>query len=1124
MLLGSEAFAQEALGPAQIIENPLSHYPYTDWEHVYRNQYRYDSTFTYVCCPNDANACRVKAYVRNGVAVRLEPTYDHQVCADLAGHTATAQWNPRTCLKGMAFHRRVYGRFRLSRPIIRKGWMEWADAGFPDLTPELKTRFRFDARGRDETVAVSWDVAFGYAARGIIAIATRYSGPAGRDRLLADGYPEEMLTHWKEAGTRTFKLRGGAGVGGFLGRYGMNRFANGLALLDAHVRNVGSDAAWGARTWSNYTWHGDQAPGFPFVHGLQSSDVDFSDVRSSRLIVLAGNNFLEDKIPEAHWFTEIRERGGKVVVIAPEYGPSATRADYWISLRPGLTETALFLGIARIIIDRRWYDADFLKKYTDLPLLIRTDTLKRLRPQDIIPHYQNKDISRGPSCVLQGLTRDQRQKLGDFVFWDTRSRRPHAITRDDVGERLRGLDPALEGSFQLKTVDGGQITVMPLFEAYRRHLKDYGLATVSEITGAPRELIARLAKDIATIKPVSIHIGEAVNHSFHATLATRAAHLPLMLTGNIGQRGAGCHTWGGTHKSAVFQGTRWSGPGIDGWTAEDPFHPSLEAEADGKSIRMNKRTYDEEVAYWGHGDKPLIVNTPKFGRKIFTGQTHMPTPTKLIWCSHADLVNEAQWSYELLRSALPRVELIMLSGIEMTASVEYADIVFPANTWMELEYPDITISGSNPFVQIWKGGIKPLHDTKDDVAILAGLAAKIGETVQEPRFADYWRFALEGYPEIYIQRLLDSSSTTRGYRVDGILARGGAALLQNRTYPRVAFWEQVHESQPFFTSTGRLQAYCDEAQAVAYGENFIVHREGPEATPYLPNVIVSTNPLVRPENFGVRADEQAPDLRAIRNTKKSWARVKATRNPLWTRGYNFLCLTPRSRYRVDAEWSTCDWIALLDSNFGEPFRTDRGAVYFGEPQVHMSPQSARELGILDGDYVFVDANPDDRPYIGWKEEDPLYKVGRLMLRLKYNPACPARAVILYHASQMATEKSVRAMETHADGRALAEDGYQAGFRHGSQSSVTRSWLMPMHQLDGLFHKRKNQAAFVFGHEGENHGVNSVPRETLVRVSRAQPGGTNGGVWEPATSGFTPGSENETMKRYLAGDFVQVVRA
>src|SRR3990167_2523187 len=82
--------------------------------------------------------------------------------------------------------------------------------------------------------------------------------------------------------------------------------------------------------------------------------------------------------------------------------------------------------------------------------------------------------------------------------------------------------------------------------------------TVTEITGAPRELIQRLAQDIANPdnKPVAIHIGEGINHWFHATLHNRA-----------------------TYQAALFQGSPWTGPGFKGWVAEDPFDPVLDAAA-----------------------------------------------------------------------------------------------------------------------------------------------------------------------------------------------------------------------------------------------------------------------------------------------------------------------------------------------------------------------------------------------------------------------------------------------------------------------------------------------------------------------------------------------------------------
>ncbi len=1110
------------------VENPLDYYPERGWEKIYRDQYRYDGSFTYVCSPNDTHACRVRAFVRNGVIVRVEQNYDVQRYGDLYGNKATRNWNPRMCPKGMTFPRRVYGPYRLKQPLMRKGWKSWADDGFPYLTPALRTKYKFDARGRDEFLRVSWDEAFGYASRGIVAIARHYSGDEGKQRLLAEGYAPEMVDTMEGAGTRTIKTRGGMGLLGVIGKYGMYRFCNTLALVDAHVRDVDEERAKAGRVWDNYTWHGDQAPGHPFVHGIQTSDCDFNDLRFTKLHIQCGKNLVENKMPDSHWFIETLERGAKIVVITPEYSPPATKADYWIPIRPN-SDTALFLGLTKLLIDDKKYDVKFVKQYTDFPMLVRTDTLNRLKAADIFPGYINRDLRAGISYQVQGLTNEQRERIGDFVVWDLNKGGPSAVTRDDVGgnyDKL-GVDAALEGKFTVKLVDGREIEVMPLFEMYKIHLRDYDLDSVHEITNAPKELVRRLANDIATIKPAAVHVGEGINHWFHATLVNRATYLPLMLTGNIGLPGTGSHTWAGNYKAANFQAAPWCGKGFKTWIAEDPFEPNLDPNADGKDIHAHAYTRDEAVAYWNHGDKPLVVDTPKYGRKMFTGKSHIPSPTKAIWFTNVNLINNAKWAYEMIKNVDPKIDLIMSNDIQMTASIEYADFAFPANSWCETKTYEITNSCSNPFVQIWKGGIDPLYDSRDDVMILAGMAKALGDIFGDQRFSDYWKFALEGRPEVYIQRLLDASSTLRGYKFEDIVSgkygEPGVAMMLYRTYPRIPFYEQVHEDHPFWTDTGRLNAYCDIPDAIQHGENFIVHREGPEATPYLPNCIVSSNPFIRPDDFGIPESEMHWDARHVRNIKKPWPAVKRTVNPLWEKGYKFFCLTPKTRHRVHSQWSDCDWNLIWDSNFGDPYRVDKRMPGVGEHQLHMNPQTARDLGINDGDYVYVDANPADRPYIGWKPTDPFYRVARLMLRVKYNPAYPYHTVMMKHAPFIATERSVKAHETRPDGRALSADtGYQSNLRYGSQQSITRSWLMPMHQTDTLFHKTKIGMAFMFGGEADNHMINTTPKETLVKITKAEPGGLGGvGIWAPATSGFTPGNENKAMKAYLTGDLTKV---
>jgi nitrate reductase alpha subunit len=568
---------------------------------------------------------------------------------------------------------------------------------------------------------------------------------------------------------------------------------------------------------------------------------------------------------------------------------------------------------------------------------------------------------------------------------------------------------------------------------YKIHLKDYDLATVSDITHAPKNLIRQFTDDIATLKPVSIHQGEGINHWFHATEMNRAAYLPLMLTGNLGKPGAGCHAWAGNYKAANFQGSPWTGPGFKGWVAEDPFNLNLDPKASGSELHVQGHCKGEEPAYWNHGDRPLIVDTPKFGPKVFTGNTHMPTPTKALFFNNVNLFNNAKHAYDMLKNVNPLIEMIISADIQMTSSVEYADFGLPANSWMEFEGLEITSSCSNPFLQLWGGhpeGIKPLYDSKDDIEILAGVGTAMGEVTGDRRFRDTWKFVLEGRRDIYIQRLLDTCTTTIGYKVDDIMkgkyGEPGAALMLYRTYPRIPFWEQIHDNVPFFTDHGRIQAYSDLPEAIEYGENFVVHREGPEATPYLPNVIVSKNPYIRPEDYGIPHDALGWDERTIRNVKLSWKNVKNTKNPLWAKGYQFFCLTPKTRHRVHSQWSDIDWLQLYDSNFGDPHRTDKRIPGVGEHQMHINPQAAKDLGIEDGDYVYVDANPADRPYRGWKPSDPFYKVSRLMLRVIYNHAYPYNVLMMKHAPFIATERSVKAHESRPDGRALSEDtGYQA---------------------------------------------------------------------------------------------------
>ena len=1116
------------------VENPLGAYPNRDWESIYLDQYKYDSTFSWVCAPNDTHMCRTQAFVRNGVMIRAEQSYGHDRCGDLYGNKATKAWNPRGCANGFTMQRRVYGPYRLKGPVLRKGWKDWADAGFPLLsdTPALRKTYKFDDRGNDSFVRVSWDEAFKYVSDGLVAISGTYSGEEGAGRLQKDGYEQRMIDMVEGAGTRTLKIGSNLPIHGIVGKFGIYRFANMLGLLDHHVRGVPPGESRAAREWNEYTWRGDQAPGHPFVHGLQTSDMDFNDLRFCKLAIQIGKNLVENKRPESHWLSEVMERGGKLVDIAPEYNCPGAKANYWISVRPGLSDTSVLLAVAKIMIEAGWYKEDFCRQFTDFPLLVRTDTLERLRPQDMDRNYQPKDISDGPSFKIQGMTEEQRRKIGDFCVWDSQAGKVAFLSREEVGEHMR-VDAALFGVFEVELIGGGKAEVMPVMEMYKRHLADYDVKTVEEISGAQPHLVERLAKDIWETTEaghsVAIHIGEGINHYFHATLHNRASYLPLILTGNIGKHGAGGYTWAGNYKGALMQASPWSGPGVGSYTAEDPFNPMLDEKARITKKHIRKLADVEDPSYWASGERTLTVDMPGGGgERTFTGRTHMPTPTKMLWYNNANFLNQAKWVYNIIVNVLPKVDMVVDQQIEWTGSAEYSDVVLPVNSWVEFDDWEAGAACSNPFLQVWKGGIKPVHDTIDDAQVFAGVARAMAEKTSDRRFADYFRFVTEKKSRVYIQRVFDNSTTTRGvdgpYDVDKVIAgdyggEPGAALMLHRTYPRVPFWEQIHDSIPFHTDSGRLSSYCDLPEAIEYGENLIVHREGVEATPYLPNVIVSSSPYVRPVDYGIPLDTIDPELRQIRNIKMPWSEARETVNPLWQQGYSFYCCTPKSRHSTHSSWSTVDWHWIWSDNFGDPHRTDKRAPGVADRQIQMNPVAGESLRLHDGDYVYVDANVEDRPYVGWREDDgPRHEAFRCLVRVKFNPGLPFNFTILKHTGWIASERTVKAQKTRADGRALAaETGYQASYRRGSHQSITRNWLMPMHQTDTLFHKKTGSMGFVFGFEVDNHAVNTVPKETLIRITKAEDGGLNGeGIWKPATSGYGPTGNTERNTKYLAG--------
>ncbi|MFN0152515.1 MAG: molybdopterin-dependent oxidoreductase [bacterium] len=1108
------------------IDNPLASYPNRDWEETYRDLWRYDSKFTFLCAPNDTHNCILNAYVRAGVITRIGPTMRYGEASDLDGNRSTHRWDPRVCQKGLALTRRFYGDRRVRHPMVRAGFKRWVEEGFP-RGADGKPPVEYFNRARDEWARVTHEEAADIVARALLNIAATYSGEKGAELLKAQHYDDVTIEATKGAGTQVLKFRGGMPLLGITRVFGMYRLAGSMALADAKIRGVGPDVALGGRGFDNYSWHTDLPPGHPMVTGQQTVEFDLHAVEHAKTVIVWGMNWITTKMPDAHWLTEARLKGTKVIVIACEYSATSCKADEALVVRPGTTP-ALALGLASVIMRERLFDMSYVRQWTDLPILVRMDSLTYLKAKDVfggehaVLDNQTHVLKAGENAPAPGVQTDMlipqglRDEWGDYVWWDTESSAPKAISRDHVGGRSGVGEAQLEGSVDVRLANGEMVRCRPVFDLVRDYADHFDPKTVEELTWAPAHAVESLARQIAAHPGTTLFaIGMGPNQFFNNDNKDRALFLLAALTGNVGKIGGNVGSFAGNYRVAMFNGSPQ-------YINENPFDLELDAT---KKPRVKQYWKAESAHYYNHEDHPLRV-----GNKLLTGKTHIPTPTKSMWFANANsILGNVKWHYNTVVNVLPRIEMIAVNEWWWSTSCEWADVVFAVDSWAEFKTPDMTASVTNPFLTVFPRTPLPrIFETVGDIEVLANVGAALGRHTGDTRFSDCWKFVNDGRPEVYLQRILDASSNTKGYRITDLEAKakdGIPALMLTRTNPKVVGYEQVVESRPWYTKSGRLESYREEPEFIEAGENLPVHREPIDSTFYEPNVIVAgTHEAIRaagPESYGVDVNDLSCEVRQGRNVVKPWSALKNSPHPLAKDGYRYIFHTPKYRHGSHTLPVDTDMIAMLFGPFGDIYRRDKRMPFVTEGYVDIHPSDAQELKVEDGDYIWIDSDPSDRPFRGWQKNPKDYKFARLLCRARYYPGTPRGVTRMWFNMYGATPGSVEGHETRADGLAKnPRTDYVALFRSGSHQSATRGWLKPTWMTDSLVRKG------MFGHEigkgflPDVHCPTGAPRESIVKITRAEPGGLAAqGLWRPAAQGLRPRYESDGMKRYLKGGFM-----
>ena len=421
-------------------------------------------------------------------------------------------------------------------------------------------------------------------------------------------------------------------------------------------------AALGMTHGTSFDFNGDLPMGMPITFGVQNAEHESKDWANSRFILLIGANPLETRIPDVHFVHDAVEKGARLVVVDPTFSSTAAKADAWLQIKPG-TDAALGLALCRQVVADGKADWDFMSTYTDAPLLVRRDTGRRLRADELaageardpgpaagvgLGAYGKKapPVGTAPAPPLDPEAHGLPPIPDDrYVAWDASRGGPVIIGTDRLGVPA-GVRPALEGAFTVKLADGSRVEVTPGFALVRAELDSWTPERGAEVTGVPAASIERLAREFASERPAAIIMGGGSNHWFHGDLNGRAFALLAALTGNVGRSGGGFSVYVGQYKVRVDTSPWWALGDVKAKVVPSVYF-----------VRGRTETMNETVPYPENGFKALI-------------------------CTFANMFLQAM-DVNRLHQTLDGCELVVVVDHQMTDTATWADIVLPAATWYE---------------------------------------------------------------------------------------------------------------------------------------------------------------------------------------------------------------------------------------------------------------------------------------------------------------------------------------------------------------------------------------------------------------------------------------------------------
>ncbi len=599
-------------------------------------------------------------------------------------------FNPRGCNKGVQHSQVMYQKDRILYPMVRTG-----------------------ERGEGKWKRVSWDEAAEKICQNIFDTLTD-----------PERGPDKLMVH---AGTGLLTEGRRGSVLRFSTQLGANRIYP-----------------------SSYL--GDMFSGAAIAYGEGNVGCTWDFMYTVDTAVMWGGNPSVSRIPDAHFVWEGKYNGAKIIVITPEFNATAKSADLWIPIKAG-SDNILAMSVIQTILEEKLYKPEFMKLYTDLPMLVDVKTQQMIRRTDM-EHTEDKE---------------EHHAWGEqFYCMNTTSGEPYLMpgteTHENRSLRLpKDVVPALEGTFTITDVHGHTREVTTVFEMLKKSAAKFAPETTQEITGVHPDTVKQLARDIALPKVVEITTGFSLNKYFNGMMTIWNISSICGLTGRMGP-------YGGLNTENEFQ---LAGLGaLSGFSGK--YAPRFGSGFVGEFMNGNgMKTFDEyfqdedvKRAQNGMSKKEYMTVLQEMldagkngGANLSSDHGNVVKPwwlptTALIV---ADSTFRRNKGNEYRKAFLGRMDFYAYVDYRMSEAAQYADVLLPAKSHYEV-YDLRTSPGYHRFTNLAYpvANIKNIGESMDEWSMFTLLAKKLEEIANRPenitkaKVKDDVRYAKPGYHDLSI--------------------------------------------------------------------------------------------------------------------------------------------------------------------------------------------------------------------------------------------------------------------------------------------------------------------------------------------------------------------------------------